>query len=143
MTNIAEIYQTMSYGPAPEQADYVQQWLNKRSDGFGFFINGEWIRPISPGQTLETHNPATGERLATLCIAEQNDINAAVAAAKEAYIGWSGASGHERARYLYALASALLLKPENIGERATFADIGQSLASHLGLAPLDFGISFL
>jgi phosphopentomutase len=31
----------------------------------------------------------------------------------------------------------------SIGRRETFADIGQSLASHLGLAPLAAGASFL
>ncbi|GAA4875818.1 phosphopentomutase [Ferrimonas pelagia] len=31
----------------------------------------------------------------------------------------------------------------NLGKRDTFADIGQSLAAHLGLAPMDYGKSFL
>ncbi len=30
-----------------------------------------------------------------------------------------------------------------IGERATFADIGQTLARHLGLPPMDYGVDFL
>ena len=33
--------------------------------------------------------------------------------------------------------------PGAIGKRASFADIGQSIASHLGLAPLPAGRSFL
>jgi phosphopentomutase len=31
----------------------------------------------------------------------------------------------------------------SIGARATFADIGQSVASHLGLPAMDYGSSFL
>ncbi len=35
------------------------------------------------------------------------------------------------------------LEPRALGRRETFADIGQSLATHLGLAPLDHGTAFL
>jgi len=30
-----------------------------------------------------------------------------------------------------------------LGQRETFADIGQSVASHFGLSPMDYGESFL
>jgi len=29
-----------------------------------------------------------------------------------------------------------------IGRRESFADIGQSIAAHLGIEPLDYGLSF-
>ena len=35
------------------------------------------------------------------------------------------------------------IEPEFLGKRESFADIGQTLAAHLGLAPLDHGTSFL
>ena len=35
------------------------------------------------------------------------------------------------------------VEPKFMGKRETFADIGQTLARHLGLAPLDHGTSFL
>lgn len=35
------------------------------------------------------------------------------------------------------------VKPENIGARQTYADLGQTVAAHLGIAPLDYGTSFL
>ncbi len=35
------------------------------------------------------------------------------------------------------------VKPQNIGQRATFADIGQTLAEYFGLEPFAFGTSFL
>ena len=36
-----------------------------------------------------------------------------------------------------------LKTPENIGNRKTFADLGQTIASHLGITPLKYGKSFL
>ncbi|MGN0914354.1 MAG: phosphopentomutase, partial [Alphaproteobacteria bacterium] len=35
------------------------------------------------------------------------------------------------------------VKAENIGARQTYADLGQTVAAHLGIAPLDYGTSFL
>ena len=35
------------------------------------------------------------------------------------------------------------VKPGSLGERATFADIGQSVASWLGLPAMDYGTAFL
>jgi phosphopentomutase len=34
-------------------------------------------------------------------------------------------------------------KTQNIGLRASFADIGQTIATHLGLPPLKYGTSFM
>ena len=35
------------------------------------------------------------------------------------------------------------IKPENLGERKTYADIGQSIAAYLKIEPLAYGESFL
>ncbi len=35
------------------------------------------------------------------------------------------------------------IKPQSIGRRETFADMGQTVAKHLGVAPLRYGVSFL
>jgi len=51
-------------------------------------------------------------------------------------------SDHTR-EFVPILAFGPDVRPKNIGRRATFADIGQSLAAHLGLAPLNAGTSFL
>ncbi|GAB4131866.1 MAG: aldehyde dehydrogenase family protein [Rhodothalassiaceae bacterium] len=104
MTNVARILDEMSYGPAPEQADAVMDWLKRHEkDGFGLFIGGEWRAPEN-GESFESRNPATGERLARIARGGRADIDRAVAAAKKAFPKWSGLSGHERARHLYALA---------------------------------------
>nr|MBO2476960.1 aldehyde dehydrogenase [Bacillota bacterium] len=100
---IGRILETMEYGPAPESDGPVRQWLAQHKDGFGLFINGQWRKPSDAG-TFATVNPATGETLATVVQARPEDVDDAVAAAREALPGWAALPGHVRARYLYALA---------------------------------------
>ncbi len=104
MTNVAEIFEDMSYGPAPEQADYVFKWLDHHNRAFGMFIGGSWTPALSGDRAIESKNPATGEMLATISIGTESDVNDAVAAAKSAAEPWAKLSGHARAKHLYALA---------------------------------------
>jgi phosphopentomutase len=54
---------------------------------------------------------------------------------------WQG-SDHTR-EYIPVLAFGPEIAPGPVGKRKSFADIGQSIAKHLGLGPLDAGTSFL
>ncbi len=54
---------------------------------------------------------------------------------------WPG-SDHTR-EYIPVLCVGKHVAAGSLGRRDTFADIGQSLATHFGLAPLDHGTSFL
>ena len=101
--NITDIYETMEYSPAPESPDIALEWLKERKAKFGLFINGKWCKAKS-GKFFGTDNPATGEKLASISAAGKSDVDSAVSAAKSAFPGWQALSGHERARYLYALA---------------------------------------
>lgn len=101
--SITRIMETMEYGPNPESADAVRQWLAERKDKLGLFIGGQWRRPAG-AETFPTVNPATGEVLATLVQARPQDVDDAVAAARAAFKDWAALPGHRRARYLYALA---------------------------------------
>ena len=56
------------------------------------------------GGAFESKNPATGELLASIEIASAANVDAAVRAARAALPGWQALTGHQRARYLYALA---------------------------------------
>ncbi|WP_127903822.1 aldehyde dehydrogenase family protein [Solirhodobacter olei] len=96
-----EIFDAMSYGPAPESAAEAMAWLDKHDRRFGPFINGAFA---APGETFATKNPATGEELAQVTQSTGGDIAAAVAAARRAQPKWAKLAGHERAKYLYALA---------------------------------------
>ncbi len=54
---------------------------------------------------------------------------------------WPG-SDHTREN-IPVLAYGAGIKPGSLGLRDTFADIGQTIAAHLGLSPMDYGTSFL
>jgi aldehyde dehydrogenase (NAD+) len=104
MSNVAEIFDTMSYGPAPEADTAARDWLAAHSSRFGLFINGGWVQPQNGDAFLDSRNPATGEILARIAVAGAKDVDAAVAAAAAAAPAWAKRRGHERARVLYALA---------------------------------------
>jgi aldehyde dehydrogenase (NAD+) len=106
MSNISDVFESMEYGPAPESPDRVIEWLRTHENRFHHFIGGIWS-PSSGNEVLESVNPATGEVLATVPLGTPTDVNRAVDAAREAFEHWSGLSGHERARYLYALARGI------------------------------------
>src|SRR5512136_3018042 len=99
--NVAEIFETMEYGPASEAAGPAIAWLDRHERTFGHFVGGSFV----PGHGhFESVNPASGKPLARIAQATEADVEAAVAAARQALPGWSARSGHERARLLYALA---------------------------------------
>ncbi|MDP3862838.1 MAG: aldehyde dehydrogenase family protein [Phaeovulum sp.] len=100
MALVKDILETMEYGPAPEAAAEVLAWLKARRR-FGHFINGGFT---AAGKTFATDNPATGENLAEVTQGTAADVAAAVAAARAAQPAWAALPGHERARWLYALA---------------------------------------
>jgi aldehyde dehydrogenase (NAD+) len=101
--SVAEIFETMDYGPAPEADGPARAWLAAHGHRFDLFIGGAW-RPAAAAERLESAEPATGKTLASLAQAGEADIDAAVAAARAAQPGWEALGGHGRARHLYALA---------------------------------------
>ncbi len=102
-SHVAEILDTMEYGPAPESAAPATAWLDAHDRRFGMFIDGEWTEP-GDDRLFDSVNPANGKPFAKLTQATETELDAAVAAARRAFPGWSQASGHTRARYMYALA---------------------------------------
>jgi aldehyde dehydrogenase (NAD+) len=103
---VAEIFETLEYGPAPESASTAIEWLERHDRKFHLFINGEFT-PSSDGEYFETVNPANAQPLAQISQGSPADVDAAVRAARAAWSGWSQLGGHGRARYLYALARAI------------------------------------
>src|SRR5512139_29307 len=98
---VAEIFETMEYGPAPEAAGPALAWLDRHDRTLGHFIGGAFV----PGSGhFDSINPATGKTLARIAQATPAEIDAAVAAARQALPAWSALPGHGRARFLYALA---------------------------------------
>ena len=107
MLSVADAFDQMSYGPAPESPAAAQAWLSEHGRRFDLFIGGAWTAPSSKDAYIDVTNPADGALLAQTAEAGQTGVDQAVQAAREAFAGWSGLTGHERARHLYALARSV------------------------------------
>jgi len=103
MSEVQRIFETMEYGPAPEDRTAAVDWLEQHGRRFGLFVGGQWREPTG-GEYFDTLNPADGRPLAQIAQAHAEDIDAAVASARQALPRWRDLSGHARARHLYALA---------------------------------------
>jgi aldehyde dehydrogenase (NAD+) len=101
--SIVEKFMTMDYGPAPEDPREALAWLDRSGRRFGHFINGAWQPPVA-GEYLDTTDPSTGEKLASVAQGSAADVDSAVRAARVALPAWQALTPHARARYLYALA---------------------------------------
>ena len=70
------------YSPAPEATDHI-----RLRDRYGLFVGGTWREAESYEPTI---NPATEEPLTEIAQAAEADVEAAVAAAREALPRGSG-----------------------------------------------------
>ena len=57
-------------------------------DKKNFYINGKWVSPKS-SKEIEVIDPSTEKSCAVISLADVNDVNAAVNAAKNAFESWS------------------------------------------------------
>jgi acyl-CoA reductase-like NAD-dependent aldehyde dehydrogenase len=83
-------------------------------------IANEWVQAAS-GETFETVNPATGERLAEVALAGPEDVDKAVQASRQAFEGgpWSKMSGEERGQMLWKLADLIEENSQELAELET------------------------
>ena len=88
MATVAEIFETMEYGPAPESDKEALAWLGKHERVFGHYIGGEWTEP---GELFDVINPATSKVIARVTNGSTADVDAAVAAAERALPDVEGA----------------------------------------------------
>lgn len=100
---VAQIFDTLDYGPAPEAANIANAWLDAHDRKTTLFVGGAW-HPPAEGVYFESINPATAKPLAHIAQATAPDIDAAVAVARAAQPSWAKLGGPGRARFLYALA---------------------------------------
>jgi len=68
-----------------------------------FYINGQWVDPVKPN-SFDVINPATEEVCAHISLGSEEDVNAAVAAAKAAFASYSRTSVQERIELLESCA---------------------------------------
>ena len=72
----------------------------------GLFIGGEWVAARS-GRTITSINPANGELLGAVPLADEHDVDRAVAAARDAFPAWAALPVTRRADCLRRLADAV------------------------------------
>jgi acyl-CoA reductase-like NAD-dependent aldehyde dehydrogenase len=90
------------------------------------YIGGEW-RPGGAG-TAEAISPSTGEPFATVAVADPADVDAAVAAAAQAFGEWSAASAFDRAAACERIAAGIAARREELA-RALTQDQGKPLVA--------------
>src|SRR5580704_8240862 len=95
------------------------------------FINGEWVAPRS-GKTLENRNPANVDELIGIFpLSSQEDVDAAVAAARQAYKSWRLVPAPKRAEILFGAAELRVKRKEEFCRDMT-REMGKVLAETRG-----------
>ncbi len=103
---------------------------------YGMFINGQWT---TTKQTTPVLSPATEETIATVPIADERSIQAALAAAKKAQRDWGRRTGVERGNVLRKWADLIDQNRERLA-RLLSQEEGKPLGEALG--EIDFGNSW-
>ena len=89
------------------------------------FIGGRWVAAQS-GQTFETRDPGEGKVLATIAAGDSADVDAAVAAAQEAFrkSGWATMPVNDRAVILHRLADLITRHADHLAQIESL-DVGK------------------
>jgi len=84
------------------------------------FIGGRWVDSLS-GKTFPTVNPATGETLTLLAESDARDVDAAVAAAHQAFSSgpWAEMSAADRGKILWKIGDLMDKYNEELGTLET------------------------
>ncbi len=90
------------------------------------FIAGEFVRPIG-GKYLDNIEPATGKPYSLVPESDARDVEAAVAAAENAFPAWSKTPAAERSRLLLRIADLIERDLEKFA-RAESIDTGKPLS---------------
>jgi alpha-ketoglutaric semialdehyde dehydrogenase len=95
---------------------------------FQNYINGRWV---NGRKTFQTINPANEELVADIAQAELSDVDAAVAAAKEAFKSWRLVPAPLRGELLFKVGDILKQKKEELSQLLT-RDMGKVIAEARG-----------
>src|ERR1039458_428879 len=93
----------------------VQQFLSAQP--LKLFIGGRWVK-AQGGKTFETLDPGEGKVLASVAAGDAADVDAAVAAAQQAFqkSGWATMPVNDRAVILHRLADLITRSEEHTSE---------------------------
>ncbi len=80
-----------------------------------FYIDGAWVDPIN-GRDMDVIDPSSEEVCAVISLGGQEDTDAAVAAARRAFDGWSQSTKAQRLEALEALLAAYNARADEMAE---------------------------
>src|SRR2546422_1044010 len=80
-----------------------------------FFIGGQWVAPYAK-ETIDVHNAGTGEVMGRVPAGTEKDIDAAVAAARNALEPWISLGAEKRAEYLEKISAALKARADELAK---------------------------
>jgi aldehyde dehydrogenase (NAD+) len=83
------------------------------SKTFQNYIGGEWV-DAGTGETFESVNPASGDTIGVFPRSSAEDVDRAVAAAKEAYEDWRLVPAPKRGEILYRFANLLMEEKDDL-----------------------------
>ena len=90
-----------------------------------FYIDGQWVEPLTSRKTFDLVNPATEETFATVSLGGTDDVDRAVRAARAAFPVFSATSKADRVALLQQIVQALRLYQHA-------ADVGKVAAESSG-----------
>jgi acyl-CoA reductase-like NAD-dependent aldehyde dehydrogenase len=93
---------------------------------YQMFIAGEW-RDAATGETTEVINPATEQKIADVPKGTTADVDAAVAAARDAFETWSLTTPAERSGMLHKFADAVEAHADDLA-RMESANVGKPMS---------------
>ena len=99
-------------------------------DKRNFYINGKWVKPFKTND-FEVINPSNEEPFAIISLGSKEDTDAAVKAAKNAFINWKETSKKERISLLEKLLKIY---------KKRFNEMAEAMSLEIG-SPIDFAIS--
>jgi betaine-aldehyde dehydrogenase len=79
------------------------------------FIGGQWVAPAA-GESIEVHNAGNGQIMGRVPAGGEKDADAAVRAARAAFIGWSETPVEKRAELLEKISAGLKARAEEIAK---------------------------
>jgi aldehyde dehydrogenase (NAD+) len=90
-----------------------------------FYIGGDWA-PATSAARINVHEAGTGEVIAAVADASEQDIDSAVKAAAEALPGWSATTVDERVSYLEAISNGISERTEELA-RSIAREVGSPI----------------
>lgn len=94
------------------------------------FIGGEWVTAAS-GETLEVHNPATGELVGRVPMLGRKETESAIDSAQQSWPGWRQKTARERSQLLRRWYDLIITHQEDLAAIMT-AEQGKPLAEARG-----------